>query len=113
MSEWISVKNGLPDKEGVYIGFIQYNSACSYVTPVRYIKQSFGEYWWWWIFEKSYTKFITHWMPLPEPPKNEDAEWVDNKCSACGKGIENLINSREWYENETPNYCPFCGAKFD
>ena len=41
-----------------------------------------------------------------------DAEWVDNKCSACGKGIENLIDSREWYENEKPNYCPFCGTRF-
>lgn len=40
------------------------------------------------------------------------AEWLDNKCSACGKGIEDLIDSREWYENERPNYCPFCGKKF-
>ena len=40
------------------------------------------------------------------------AEWADNKCSICGKGIENLIDSREWYENEKPNYCPFCGTRF-
>lgn len=44
--------------------------------------------------------------------KESGAEWVDNKCSVCGKGIENLIESREWYENEKPNYCPFCGTRF-
>lgn len=44
--------------------------------------------------------------------KESNAEWVDNKCSTCGKGIENLIDSREWYENEKPNYCPFCGTRF-
>lgn len=39
----------------------------------------------------------------------KNSKWIDNKCSACGKGIEDLIDSREWYENEKPNYCPFCG----
>lgn len=39
----------------------------------------------------------------------EQTIWVNNKCSTCGKGIENLIDSKEWYENEKPNYCPFCG----
>ncbi len=42
----------------------------------------------------------------------KSAEWVDDKCSACGKGIEDLIDSGEWYENEIPNYCPFCGKRF-
>lgn len=42
----------------------------------------------------------------------KEAEWVNSKCSICGKGIEDLIESREWYENEKPNYCPFCGKKF-
>ncbi len=74
MNNWISVKDRLPDKEGVYIGFIQYNPACSCVTPVRYIKQLSGEYWWWWIFEKSYTNYITHWMPLPTPPPKENED---------------------------------------
>lgn len=43
--------------------------------------------------------------------KDEDAEWIDDKCSVCGKGIEDLIDSPEWYRNEEPNFCPFCGKK--
>lgn len=50
-------------------------------------------------------------VEFPEPPKEDDAEWIDNKCSVCGKGIENLIESSEWYENEKPNYYPFCGIR--
>lgn len=38
-------------------------------------------------------------------------EWIDDKCSVCGKGTEDLISSREWYRNEEPNFCPFCGVK--
>lgn len=43
--------------------------------------------------------------------KAESAEWVDDKCSACGKGIEDLISSPEWYRNEEPYFCPYCGVK--
>jgi hypothetical protein len=38
-------------------------------------------------------------------------KWIDDKCSVCGKGIEDLIASPEWYRNEEPSFCPFCGAK--
>ena len=43
--------------------------------------------------------------------KTKTGHWIDDKCSVCGKGIENLIDSREWYRNEQPNFCPFCGLK--
>ena len=42
---------------------------------------------------------------------NKTSHWIDDKCSVCGKGIEDLIDSREWYRNEEPNFCPFCGLK--
>lgn len=45
-------------------------------------------------------------------PEQKKSRWIDNKCSECGKGIEDLISSNEWYENEKPKYCPFCGKEF-
>ena len=43
--------------------------------------------------------------------KTKTGHRIDDKCSVCEKGIEDLIDSREWYRNEEPNFCPFCGAK--
>lgn len=51
-------------------------------------------------------KLVDH---LEQEPKT--GHWIDDKCSICGKGIEDLISSREWYRNEEPNFCPFCGIK--
>ena len=49
--------------------------------------------------------------PVNTQPKT--GQWIDDKCSVCGKGIENLIDSREWYRNEEPKFCPFCGIKME
>ena len=47
----------------------------------------------------------------PVTPQQKIGHWIDDKCSICGKGIEDFIDSREWYRNEEPNFCPFCGVK--
>lgn len=44
-------------------------------------------------------------------PQPKTGQWIEDKCSACGKGVEDLIESSEWYRNESPKYCPFCGLK--
>lgn len=44
-------------------------------------------------------------------PQSKTGNWIDDKCSVCGKGTEDLISSREWYRNEDPKFCPFCGVK--
>lgn len=44
-------------------------------------------------------------------PQQKIGRWIDDKCSICGKGIEDLIESYEWYRAEDPNFCPFCGVK--
>lgn len=44
-------------------------------------------------------------------PQPKTGHWIDDKCSVCGKGAEDLISSREWYRNEEPKFCPFCGIK--
>lgn len=50
-------------------------------------------------------------MPSITPLEPKIGHWIDDKCSVCGKGIEDLIDSREWYRNEEPKFCPFCGIK--
>jgi len=71
VSDWISVKDRLPDEDGAYqvrcthwrLGVITHES-------VAYEKSTDGE------FAMSYAedmgeeyREITHWMPLPEPPQ--------------------------------------------
>ena len=61
MGEWISVKDRLPDKQDLYLVY----------SSGTYTVQWFNGYEWViysdeWAFE---AHEITHWMPLPEPPK--------------------------------------------
>lgn len=74
MSEWISVDDRLPeasiDLVDVFVkppvvGFAMF---CSRVTNCHYSKTSKE----WYIHTANGTQtvpFVTHWMPLPEPPK--------------------------------------------
>lgn len=59
-----------------------------------------------------FAKGIIHELP-PVTPIPKMGRWTDDKCSVCGKGIEDLIDSPEWYRNEEPNFCPFCGIKME
>lgn len=76
MSEWISVKERLPHEEWlehtadtdweVYplLAVVSTLDGRRYVTKLFYTGENFvdGEY-------VRYTEQVTHWMPLPEPPK--------------------------------------------
>lgn len=57
--EWISVKDRLPETAGWYLVF--YNGSTMQVAFFKGRK---------WPFDNHYHK-ITHWMPLPEPPKED------------------------------------------
>jgi len=65
MSEWISVKDRLPEEEGEFL-------CCSNIITdeehiwieICYFYKS-NE----WIHYAGEDAFPTHWMPLPEPPK--------------------------------------------
>ena len=66
----------------------------------------------WFDSSDSYNEFVIALSELPPvTPQSKMGYWIDNKCSVCGKGIEDLIESSEWYRNEDPNFCPFCGIK--
>lgn len=71
MSEWISVKERLPEKGGCYLVH-QMNPRfkTSFIQHARYSENQRK-----WLGAQALCSlnFVTHWMPLPEPPK-EDME---------------------------------------
>ena len=76
--QWISVDDRLPEESGLYITF-----GCTAV-PVRLphnFDKDMGKFGVWWDYDtdgKKHPRYrfieaedITHWMPLPNPPKGE------------------------------------------
>ena len=77
VQEWISVNDRLPDKDGCYI-VTACDEGCScgegiwYDTVVIEAEHYKGE--WSWNengTEYDITDLVTHWQPLPQPPKGE------------------------------------------
>lgn len=65
--DWISVKDRLPDrKEDVYLCCV--DSLAFPGTQYIRILKFYGDGTW------RYGRNVTHWMPLPEPPKEEENE---------------------------------------
>ena len=64
MSEWISVKDRLPDKDGQYLvnGPHDVELACWNEYYKVWDHADGDDYW------HDATDWFTHWMPLPEPP---------------------------------------------
>ena len=67
VQKWISVKDRLPDDIGYYLVVYRdkYNGISS-IALDNYVKCGAGEWW-----ANEFTHNITHWMPIPEPPKGE------------------------------------------
>lgn len=65
---WISVNDKLPDNDDEYIVAIVTDEE-RYVTSDHWVKLSRH----WFLFDTE-DAVVTHWMPLPEPPKEGDAE---------------------------------------
>lgn len=76
VQEWISVEDRLPEESGLHITF-----GCT-AMPVRWLHnfdKDMGKFGVWWDYDtdgKKHPRYrfieaedITHWMPLPEPPK--------------------------------------------
>ena len=62
-SGWISVDERLPDKDAMYIVFTKKFGVS---ISVCYLTQK-GAFW-------AIGNSVTHWMPLPQPPKTESEE---------------------------------------
>lgn len=74
MSEWISVKDRLPDDDELVLVYTKDNvmSVCPLVIANAFANLKNLKVW-----EDNngyYVSDVTHWMPLPEPPKEDDAE---------------------------------------
>ena len=61
MAEWISVKDRLPKEGEVVVVYIKPKVGVGYAEVDIYLMGDFDEY----------SEGVTHWMPLPEPPKGE------------------------------------------
>ena len=74
MSEWISVKDGLPEDDVRVLVCGNGGDESHVIAITQYTHRKYGyniEGWiepWQYFF---YNYEITHWMPLPEPPKEE------------------------------------------
>lgn len=66
MSEWISVKDRLPEKIGYYLCYLDNDTikVCKFTCGIR----NDSLYWRW---DNQNWTAVTHWMQLPEPPKEE------------------------------------------
>jgi hypothetical protein len=66
--EWVSVEDRKPSESGKYIVCSQKGSV--YQTKYYLYPENKGGHW----GQKDKGKNITHWMPLPEPPKIKGGE---------------------------------------
>ena len=82
VQEWISVKDGLPDEDGKYLVFEQ-SGGRTVTSVLRFAKDArkVDRYDFsrrknaWYEYDSEWGHYIvnsvTHWMPLPKPPKGE------------------------------------------
>jgi hypothetical protein len=75
--EWISVKDRLPQYEDDYLTYI-IDNGCSYRQQVqRFVKKPktlkgmYGDSFTHWELTQWDDNIVTHWMPLPKPPKEK------------------------------------------
>lgn len=65
--KWISVEDRLPEK--IATGCLVYADGWTQVADWTHDK--YGNDWWFYV-DGEYDPEITHWMPLPEPPKEDE-----------------------------------------
>lgn len=72
--KWISVKDQLPKVEGDYLTFYPDKYGNSMVCIRSWLHWANGFSWYYSWNERCDEVEVTHWMPLPKPPKTEKEE---------------------------------------
>ena len=67
LNEWISVKDRLPEKNHAVLGWYKDNPFAGYTYGVV----SWNGKGWVFVYAQRYVTNVTHWMPMPNPPKGE------------------------------------------
>lgn len=71
---WISVKKKLPEVDGLYLVYGMTDAMRELLpncVPI-WICDYYQEHGFYSFTERMHFDYITHWMPLPEPPKEDD-----------------------------------------
>ena len=83
VQEWISVNDRLPEEDNNYIVTVC-DEGCSdgegiWYSTVVVVAEYYKGSWTWYDGGSEYSleDIVTHWMPLPQPPKGERKEGVD------------------------------------
>ena len=66
VQEWISVKDRLPEDDSDVLAYLSIGEE-SRICPANYA----NGVWFDCIFDMPVTESVTHWMPMPQPPKGE------------------------------------------
>ena len=81
--QWISVEDRLPEEDGKYLATSIYFGGDPCIDTLSFAKngETIDEYEFagqkniWYFYDFGYgdvsTEYVTHWMPLPQPPKGE------------------------------------------
>ncbi len=84
VQEWISVKDRLPEEDGTYLTALNHHFGAHQGVSIRKFAKDgetvdeyelAGQKYVWYFYDSEYgyvqTDSVTHWMPMPQPPKGE------------------------------------------
>ena len=83
VQEWISVDDRLPERDGAYLTAVKHFGKHKGININSFAKDGktvdeyelAGQKYVWYFYDSEYgyvsTDSVTHWMPLPQPPKGE------------------------------------------
>jgi len=50
-------------------------------------------------------------LPAADVVKVKHGKWEHDRCTECGKSLDDLFSGEFYYDEEELKYCPNCGAR--